>query len=66
METHQKSNKKEIDKLDRQIKKIAKNNARMLVMQKFPEMKEIFEPIGADGLAESVLIGLYAIKVICY
>lgn len=54
-----KENKKQIDKLGRQFKKNAKEQARLLVSMKYPKLSDKFKLVNSDGLAESLLIALY-------
>jgi hypothetical protein len=54
-----KENKKQIDKLNRQIKILAKNMARELVSSLYPDLKSNFKLKNSDGMAESLLIALY-------
>ena len=54
-----KLNKKEIDKLGRQFKSLAKTEARMLVSKLFPSISDRFIKKNTDGMAESILIALY-------
>jgi len=54
-----KENKKQIDKLGRQVKTIAKTLARELVISLHPELKDDFKQKNSDGMAESLLIALY-------
>lgn len=62
IKTIEKENKKQIDRLGRQIKAEAKTNARNLAMKLYPSMADKFVKKNTDGLAESVLIGLYGRK----
>ena len=55
----EKLNKKEIDKLGRQFKSLAKTEARMLVSKLFPSISDRFIKKNTDGMAESILIALY-------
>ncbi len=54
-----KENKKQIDKLNRQVKTIAKKLARELVISLHPELMDDFKQKNSDGMAESLLIALY-------
>ena len=54
-----KQNKKQIDKLNRQIKAEAKKLARELVSKKYPKLADKFKRVNTDGMAESLLIALY-------
>jgi len=54
-----KLNKKEIDKLGRQFKSLAKTGARELVSKLFPSISDRFVKKNTDGMAESILIALY-------
>jgi len=54
-----KETKRQIDKLNRQIKAEAKTNARELAMKLYPKIANKFEKKNTDGLAESLLIALY-------
>jgi len=54
-----KENKKQIDKLNRQVKIVAKTAARELVSSLYPELKDNFKQKNSDGMAESLLIALY-------
>ncbi len=54
-----KENKKHIDKLNRQVKSIAKTLARELVSSLHPELADDFKQKNSDGMAESLLIALY-------
>ena len=54
-----KANKKEIDKLNRQVKAISKTLARELVSSLHPELADDFKQKNTDGMAESLLIALY-------
>ena len=56
-----KSNKKEIEKLGRLFKTLAKDQSRSLAAKLMPALKESFEKKKDDGIAESLLIGI-AIK----
>ena len=51
---------KETDKLARQVKAEAKTNARELAAKLYPKIADRFEKKNTDGVAESVLIALYA------
>ncbi len=55
----QKSNKKDIDKLNRQVKTLSKAEARNLVSSLYPKIKDEFKQVNSDGMAESILIALY-------
>jgi len=55
----QKLNKKEIDKLNRQIKTLAKEEARSLASSLYPQSAGEFKQKNSDGIAESLLISLY-------
>jgi len=52
-------NKKQIDKLNRQVKAESKTAARSLVSTLYPKMAKVFEKTNTDGMAESLLIALY-------
>lgn len=52
-------NKKQIDKLAKQIKEKAKSMAREIVSNNYPSMKDLFKFKNRDGMAESLLIALY-------
>jgi len=52
-------NKKQIDKLGRQFKSLAKTEARELVSKLFPSISDKFIKKNTDGMAESILIALY-------
>jgi predicted RNase H-like nuclease (RuvC/YqgF family) len=54
-----KENKKQIDKLGRQVKTVAKRLARELVISLHPELADDFKQKNSDGMAESLLIALY-------
>ena len=54
-----KENKKNIEKLGRQIKSEAKTAARELVSSLYPDISNKFRKKNTDGMAESVLIALY-------
>ena len=54
-----KESKKQIDKLNRQVKAEAKTNARGAVSKFFPNISDKFIKKNTDGLAESLLIALY-------
>ena len=54
-----KQNKRQIDKLNRKIKAEAKSLARELASKKYPGLKDKFEKKNTDGLAESLLIGIF-------
>jgi len=54
-----KANKKQIDKLGRQVKSVAKRLARELVISLHPELADDFKQKNSDGMAESLLIALY-------
>ena len=54
-----KENKKQIDKLGRQVKTIAKRLARELVISLHPELTDDFKQKNSDGMAESLLIALF-------
>ncbi len=55
-----KQNTKEIDKINRQIKKEAKKNARELASRKYPALSGKFIKTNTDGMAESLLIAIFA------
>lgn len=57
--TAKKLNKKEIDRLYRQVKSAAKTAARELVSKLYPKLADNFQKKNSDGVAESVLIALY-------
>ena len=52
-------NKKQVDKINRQVKVEAKKNARELAAKLYPALKDKFIKINTDGLAESLLIGIF-------
>jgi hypothetical protein len=52
-------NKRQIDKLNRQVKAIAKTLARELASSLYPELANDFKKKNSDGMAESLLIALY-------
>jgi hypothetical protein len=54
-----KANKKQIDKLGREVKKEAKIAARELVSNLYPSLAALFTKTNSDGIAESLLIALY-------
>jgi hypothetical protein len=54
-----KENKKQLDKLGRRVKTIAKRLARELVVSLHPELADDFKQKNSDGMAESLLIALY-------
>jgi len=53
-------NKKDVDKLNRQVKAEAKTAARELVSGKYPKLSDMLKKKNADGVAESLLIALFA------
>ncbi len=55
-----KQNKKQVDKINRQVKVEAKKNARELASKLYPTLKDMFIKTNTDGLAESLLIGIFA------
>ena len=55
----QKENKKQVDKLGRNFKSLAKTGARELVSRLYPSLSDKLVKKNTDGLAESVLISLY-------
>jgi len=55
-----KENKKQQEKIARKIKSLAKEAARHLSQLKYPLMKDKFFNVNTDGIAESLLIALYA------
>jgi len=52
-------NKKQVDKINRQVKVEAKKNARELASKLYPALKDMFIKTNTDGLAESLLIGIF-------
>lgn len=54
-----KANKKEIDKINRQVKTIAKKEARKLASLLYPNSADEFKKENSDGIAESLLIALF-------
>jgi len=54
-----KENKKQVDKLGREFKSLAKTEARKLVSKIYPELAHLFEKKNSDGLAESLLIAIF-------
>ncbi len=54
-----KENKRYIEKLGRNFKSLAKNEARKLVSTKYPGLSDLFKKKNSDGLAESLLIAIY-------
>ena len=52
-------NKKQIEKLNRQIKIEAKSQARSLASSLYPEFSDFFKQKNSDGMAESLLIAIY-------
>lgn len=54
-----KANKKELDRISRQVKTEAKDASRQLASEKYPELAHLFEKKNSDGLAESVLIAIF-------
>ena len=54
-----KQNKKQVDRLGRQIKSAAKTAARELVSKKYPQFADVLQKKNTDGMAESFLIALY-------
>jgi crossover junction endodeoxyribonuclease RuvC len=61
----QKSNKKELEKINRQIKTEAKNASREIASSKYPELSYLFEKKNSDGLAESLLIAMFGEETKC-
>tara|TARA_Y100000310_G_scaffold311548_1_gene357912 strand:- start:6085 stop:6711 length:627 start_codon:yes stop_codon:yes gene_type:complete len=55
-----KENQREQDKIGRKIKSIAKTEARMLASRKCPSLKDHFVKVNQDGMAEGLLIAIYA------
>lgn len=58
-----KLNKKEIEKEQRSLKALAKTQARLLAQKLYPELSDRFDRKLDDGVAESLLIALYARSV---
>ena len=54
-----KQNKKQVDKINRQVKVEAKKNARELASKLYSTLKDMFIKTNTDGLAESLLIGIF-------
>jgi len=54
-----KANKKELDRIARQVKTEAKTASREVASNKYPELAHLFEKKNADGLAESLLIAIF-------
>jgi hypothetical protein len=54
------SNRKETEAINRSIKTIAKSAARTLAAKLYPELADSFKLKKQDGLAEAILIALYA------
>jgi hypothetical protein len=54
-----KQNKKQIEKLNRQVKFKAKTTARELVSYRYPQFVDYLKKKNTDGMAESLLIALY-------
>ena len=54
-----KENKKQIDKLNRQIKTISKTLARELAISLYPKLADTLKQKNSDGMAESLLIAIY-------
>ncbi len=52
-------NKKQVDKMGRKFKSLAKTEARTLVSKLYPAQSDKFVRVDSDGMAESVLISLY-------
>ena len=55
-----KQNKKEIKKINGQVKEEAKKAARELVSTLYPSLADQFERVDSDGMAESLLIAVWA------
>jgi hypothetical protein len=55
-----KENKKEIGRIEKEIKNLAKTQARLIVADLYPELADKVSKKCEDGVAESVLIALYA------
>jgi hypothetical protein len=55
-----KENKKQQEKIARKIKSLAKGEARYLAQLKYPLLKDRFIKVNSDGMAESLLIAIYA------
>ena len=55
----QKENKRQVDKLGRKFKSLAKTEARELVSTLYPCLSDRLVKKNTDGLAESVLISIY-------
>ena len=51
-----KENKKQIDKIGRKFKSLAKDEARFLASRLFPSISQKFIKKNTDGIAEAVLI----------
>lgn len=54
-----KANKKEIDRINRQVKTEAKNASRHIASIKYPKLAHLFKNKNTDGLAEALLIALF-------
>jgi hypothetical protein len=54
-----KANKKELDRISRQVKTEAKTASRELASVKYPALAHLFEKKNSDGLAESLLIAIF-------
>lgn len=54
-----KANKKELDRISRQVKTHAKTASRELASEKYPTLAHLFEKKNSDGLAESLLIAIF-------
>ena len=48
-----------LDRLNRQIKSISKDEARFVVSNLYPELNGVFKNKNSDGLAESLLLALF-------
>jgi crossover junction endodeoxyribonuclease RuvC len=57
-----KENKKELEKINRQVKTEAKDASRELVSKKYPKLSHLFKKKNTDGLAESLLIGIFGME----
>jgi hypothetical protein len=55
----QKQYKKEIEKLNRLIKKEAKSQSRLIAMKLYPKLKDEFKKTKDDGKSDALLLGLY-------
>lgn len=54
-----KANKKELERINRQVKTEAKNASRELASKKYPKLADLFVKKNSDGLAEALLIAIF-------